>query len=288
MFETLLNLVIQGVLIGGLYALFAVGLSLSLGVMRFVNIAHGDFIVLASFGVMVLSQAFGLSPFLAAALILPLGFVAGYMLQRFLLQRIVGKSVLPVVLVTFGLSIIIQNGLLEGFGPDTRKLSGGALEITSLHVAPGLDVGLYPVVVFLVAVALIAGLDALLYKTSLGARIRAVADDPASADLIGLTSARIYPIAMGIVGVTVVIAAGAMSVWTNFDPTIGPNSLLAAFEAVVLGGLGSLWGTLAGGVILGLAQNIGGQFDASWQSLAQHLVFLVMLIARPQGLFARN
>lgn len=288
MVTTILNLVVQGVLIGGLYALFAVGLSLSLGVMRFVNIAHGDLIVLASFALMSVTIALGLSPFVAAVLLLPFAFAFGWLLQRFVLGRIVGRSILPIVLVTFGLSIVIQNGLLETYGPDTRKLSGGALEIASIHVFEGLDLGVYPIAVFLTAVVVIAGLDAILKHTSLGARIRAVADDPASADLIGLSSARIYPIAMGIVGVTVLISACAMAVWTNFDPAIGPSRLLAAFEAVVLGGLGSLWGTLAGGIVLGLAQNIGGQIDASWQALAQHLVFLVVLVARPQGLFVKK
>jgi branched-chain amino acid transport system permease protein len=285
---TILSLLGQGVLIGGLYALFAIGLSLALGVMRFVNIAHGDFIVLGSFLLLAVVQATGLSPFVAAVVTLPVAFGFGWLVQRLLLQRIIGKNVLPIVLVTFGISIVIQNGLLEAWGPDTRKLSGGDLEIASLHVAEGLDFGLYPIAVFLTAVILIAALDAFLKRTSLGARIRAVADDPASAELIGLTPARIYPIAMGIVCVTVLIAACAMAVWTNFDPAIGPSRLLAAFEAVVLGGLGSLWGTLAGGILLGLAQNIGGQIDASWQAIAQHLVFLVMLVARPQGLFVKK
>ncbi len=288
MIQTILNLVVQGVLIGGLYALFALGLSLSLGVMRFVNIAHGDMIVLFSFVLMSLTGVLGLSPFIVALLITPIAFLAGYMLQRFLLQRTVGKGILPVLLVTFGLSIIIQNGLLQGYGPDTRKLSGGAIELASFRVGGLVDVGVYPLLVFLLAVAAIAGLDMFLYRTSTGARIRAVSDDPAAADLIGLTSARVYPIAMGIVGITMLAAACCMSVWTNFDPAIGPSRLLAAFEAVVLGGLGSLWGTLAGGIIIGIAQDFGSQIDASWQILAQHLVFLVALVLRPQGLFAKG
>jgi branched-chain amino acid transport system permease protein len=287
MVETILNLIVQGVLIGGLYALFALGLSLSLGVMRFVNIAHGDMIVLFSFVLLSLTGALGWSPFLVALCLAPVAFSAGYVLQRFLLQRTVGKGILPILLVTFGLSIIIQNGLLEGYGPNTRKLSGGAIELAAFRVGP-IDIGVYPLCVFLLAVALIAGLDAFLYRTSVGARIRAVSDDPAAADLIGLTSARIYPVAMGVVGITMLAAACCMSVWTNFDPAIGPSRLLAAFEAVVLGGLGSLWGTLVGGVIIGIAQNFGSQLDASWQVLAQHLVFLAALILRPQGLFARG
>ena len=190
--------------------------------------------------------------------------------------------------MTFGLSIIIQNGLLQTYGPDTRKLSGGAIELASFRIAGLIDIGVYPLLVFLLAVAAIAGLDMFLYRTSTGARIRAVSDDPAAADLIGLTSARVYPIAMGIVGITMLAASCCMSVWTNFDPAIGPSRLLAAFEAVVLGGLGSLWGTLAGGIVIGIAQNFGSQIDASWQILAQHIVFLVALVLRPQGLFSRG
>jgi branched-chain amino acid transport system permease protein len=287
MVETFVNLIVQGVLIGGLYALFALGLSLSLGVMRFVNIAHGDMIVLFSFVILSLTGALGWSPFLVALILIPVAFGAGYVLQRFLLQRTVGKGILPILLVTFGLSIIIQNGLLEAYGPNTRKLSGGAIELAAFRVGP-IDIGVYPLLVLGLAVALIAGLDTFLYRTAIGARIRAVSDDPAAGDLIGLTSARIYPIAMGVIAITMLAAASCMSVWTNFDPAIGPSRLLAAFEAVVLGGLGSLWGTLAGGVIIGIAQNFGSQIDASWQILAQHLVFLVALILRPQGLFARG
>jgi branched-chain amino acid transport system permease protein len=286
--QNMFNLIVQGVLIGGLYALFALGLSLSLGVMRFVNVAHGDLIVLFSFVLMSLAGALGWSPFVVAVLIIPLAFGAGHLLQGHLLQKTVGKGILPILLVTFGLSIIIQNGLLEIYGPDTRKLSGGAIEIASVRVAGLIDVGLFPLAVFLVAVLSIAALDLFLYRTAAGARIRAVADDPAAADLIGLSTARVYPVAMGVVAVTMLVSACCMSIWTNFDPAIGPSRLLAAFEAVVLGGLGSLWGTLVGGILIGVAQNIGAQFDASWQTLAQHLVFLVVLVLRPQGLFARG
>src|SRR6266566_941812 len=172
------NLVLQGVFLGGLYALFAVGLSLSVGVMRFINIAHGDLIVLASFLLMSISGSLGLSPFVAALIVLPLSFCGGYALQRFLLQRIVGEGILPVILVTFGLAIIIENGLLEIYGPDTRKLFGGALEVAAFSLGDGINVGVFPLVVCLAAVSVIAGLDAILYRSSIGARIRAVADDP--------------------------------------------------------------------------------------------------------------
>lgn len=284
----LVNLLLQGVLLGGLYALFAVGLSLSVGVMRFINIAHGDLIVLASFLLMSVAETLGVSPFLAALVVLPIAFAAGYALQRFLLQRIVGQGILPVILVTFGLAIVIQNGLLQGYGPDTRKLSGGALEVAAVALGDHINIGVFPLAVFVTAVLVIAGLDGFLYRTSIGARIRAVADDPAAADLIGLSPAPVYAIAMGVVGLTVAVAACATAISTNFDPSSGPSRLLTAFEAVVLGGLGSLWGTLIGGIMLGVAQNIGGHFDAAWQVLAQHLMFLALLVLRPQGLFAKE
>lgn len=286
----LLFLIVQGVLIGGLYALFAVGLSLSMGILRFVNIAHGDYIVAGSFLLLSVSAFLGVSPFIALILTLPFAFVAGYVIERFLLTKIArkGGGVLPVILVTLAMGVIIQNALLEGYGPNTRKLFGGSIEVASIDIGGLFDVGLFPLAVFGTAVLVIAGLELFLRRTSMGARIRATADDPAAANLIGLPSAQIHAMAMGIVGLTIMIAACCMAVWTNFDPTIGPSRLLAAFEVVVLGGLGSLWGTLVGGIVIGIAQNIGAQFDAAWQTLAQHLVFLAILVIRPQGLFKQD
>jgi branched-chain amino acid transport system permease protein len=282
-----INQIVQGVLLGGLYAMFAMGLSLSAGIMRFINIAHGDLIVLVSFLVLTLTTNLGLSPLMATLATLPLVFAGGYVLQRLLLQRVLGQGVLPIILVTFGLSIIIQNGLQGVYGADTRKVLAGGIETATIHVGGDVNVGVLPLVIFLAAIAMVWALDRMLYRTRIGARIRAVSDDVAAADLIGLSSAHIYAIAMGIVGVTVAISAGFMAVWTNFDPTSGPSRLLIAFEAVVLGGLGSLWGTLAGGILLGVAQVIGGQVDAAWQVLAGHLVFLAIFVIRPQGLFPR-
>jgi branched-chain amino acid transport system permease protein len=200
---------------------------------------------------------------------------------------VLGKGVLPIILVTFGLSIIVQNGLLGTFGADTRKVAGGSFETATLVLGGGINVGLLPLAIFLSAIAMVIVLDFVLYQTRLGARIRAVSDDVAAADLVGLPSARIYATAMGIVGVTIAISAGFMSIWTNFDPTSGPSRLLVAFEAVVLGGLGSLWGTLVGGIIIGVAQAIGAQVDAAWQLLAGHLIFLAIFMLRPEGLFPK-
>ncbi len=281
------NQIVQGVLVGGLYAMYAMGLSLSVGVMRFVNIAHGDLIVLISFLILTLIHATGMGALPATLIALPIAFAGGYLLQRFLLQRVLGKGVLPIILVTFGLSIIIQNGLLGVFGADTRRVSGGGIETATLKIGGGINVGVLPLVIFLGAIAMVMALDWLLYRTRLGARIRAVSDDPATANLVGLPSARVYATAMGIVGVTIAISAGFMSIWTNFDPTAGPSRLLIAFEAVVLGGLGSLWGTLVGGIIIGVAQALGAQIDVGWQLLAGHIAFLVIFLARPEGLFPK-
>jgi branched-chain amino acid transport system permease protein len=283
------NQIIQGILLGGLYAMFAVGLSLSVGVMRFVNIAHGDLIVLVSFLLLTLTTRLGVSVMVATAIVIPITFAGGYLLQRLLLQRVLRRNnnVLAIVLVTFGLSVIIQYSLQGIYGADTRLIGGGGIETATIVVGGGVNIGVLPLMIFMAAVALVSALDLLLYRTRLGARIRAVSDDIGSADLIGLPSARIYALAMGIVGVTIAVCAAFMSVWTNFDPTSGPSRLLVAFEAVVLGGLGSLWGTLAGGIIVGVAQSIGAHFDAGWQLLAGHLVFLVVFLIRPQGLFPK-
>ena len=282
-----INQLLQGVLLGGLYTLFAAGLSLSAGVMRFVNVAHGDFIVLAGFALLTLTVSFGLDPVTATIIVLPVAFGVGFALQRFLLQRVVGKHGLLVILVTFGLSNIIQNGLLEAYGANTRKVAGGWMETATIRLGAGINIGVFSALTFVAAILIVVGLDLVLYRSGIGAKIRAVSDDVAAADLIGLSSARIYAMAMGISFVTIAIAAGFMSIWSNFAPSSGPSRLLIAFEVIVLGGLGSMWGSLAGGIVLGVAQTIGAQFDIAWQTLAGHIVFLLVLLVRPQGLFPK-
>lgn len=286
MLATFADLVLQGVLLGGLYTLFALGLSLTVGVMRFINIAHGDFIVLLSYLLLVLSTAFGLNIFVALMLIIPVAFVGGFVLQTFLLQRLAGKSFLLPLLVTFGLSIIIQNGLLETFGADTQALTDVAFATSAISIG-NTFIGILPLVTFAVAVGLIFLIDLMLYRTRLGASIRAVSEDIDSAALVGLSTRTICALAMGFVGITVAVAACFMALRMSFDPASGPSRLLIAFEAVVLGGMGNLWGTLAGAVILGVAQTFGAQIDAAWQALAGHLAFLAVFLVRPQGLFPK-
>ncbi|MFZ6044514.1 branched-chain amino acid ABC transporter permease [Pseudomonas sp. CR3202] len=282
-----LNTLVQGVLLGGLYAMFAVGLSLMFGIMRLVNIAHGDFIVLASYLALVVVEVLGLSPLASLVLVVPVMFVVGYCLQRQLLNRTLGNDILPPLLVTFGLSIILQNVLLQFFSADSQKLSQGELEIASVAVG-GLSLGVMPLLVFGCALAVIGGLQLLFYKTRLGRAFRATSDDQSTAQLMGIDNRHIFGLAMALAMAVVSIAGVFLAVRTSFDPSVGPARLLYGFEAVIIGGLGSLWGTLAGGVILGVAQAVGARIDPGWQILAGHLVFLLILVFRPRGLFPRS
>ena len=283
-----LDTIIQGVLLGGLYALFAAGLSLIFGIMRLVNLAHGDLIVLAAFAILALATWFGFDPFLAALLAMPAMFAAGFALQHVLLNRTLGRDLLPPLLVTFGLSIIIQNGLLEAFTADSRRLGLGAIETASIHLGGNLAIGVMPLLTLGSAIAVILLLNLLFYRTALGRAFRATSDDLEIAQLMGIDHHRIYSIAMGIAMVVATIAALYLGIRANFDPTIGPARLIYAFEAVIIGGLGSLWGTLAGGVIIGLAQSLGAKMNPEWQILAGHIAFLVVVVLRPRGLFPRS
>jgi branched-chain amino acid transport system permease protein len=282
----ILDTIVQGVLLGGLYALFAAGLSLVFGIMRLVNLAHGDLIVLAAFLILVLVNGLGLNPFLAVLIVMPLMFIAGYALQAVLLNRTLGKDVLPPLLVTFGLSIVLQNALLEGFSADSRRISAGALETASIDLG-AVTIGLMPLMAFLSAVAVIVGLNLLIYRTALGRAFRATSDDPVTAGLMGIRPRQVFAVATGLAMAVVTIAALYLGTRANFDPTAGPARLIYAFEAVIIGGLGSLWGTLAGGVILGVAQTVGASINPEWQILSGHLAFLAVLLIRPRGLFPR-
>jgi branched-chain amino acid transport system permease protein len=281
------NIVIQGVLVGGLYAMFAAGLALIFGVMRLVNIAHGDLIVLAAYVALMITDTIGLNPLLAIAVVAPIMAVIGYALQRGLLNRTLGDDLLPPLLVTFGLSVIIQNALLEVFTADSRRLKAGAVEVASFQVAEGVWIGVLPLLQFAVAVAVIAGLQLLFYRTAMGRAFRATSDDQSVAQLMGLDNRHVFALAMALSLAVVAVAGVLLAVRTNFDPAIGPARLIFGFEAVIIGGLGSMWGTLAGGIILGVAQAIGAQIDPGWQLLAGHLAFLVILAVRPEGLFPK-
>jgi branched-chain amino acid transport system permease protein len=281
--------IVQGILLGGLYGLFAAGLSLVFGVMRMVNVAHGDLLVLAAFLSLVLQKMLGSSSaFITLIVLLPLMFALGYGLQQVLLNPVVGHEALRPVLVTFGLSVIIQNALLQVFSADSQRLQGGRLESSSLALPGGLTVGALPLAIFATCTAVIAALGWMLYHTKLGRALRATADDPATAGLVGIDDRHVFAVATGIALAVVAIAAVFMGIRSSFDPSAGPQRLVFAFEAVIIGGLGSLWGTLLGGVVLGISQSLGARFSPEWQILAGHICFLVVLMLRPQGLYPRH
>jgi branched-chain amino acid transport system permease protein len=282
----LIDTLAQGLLLGGLYALFAAGLSLVFGIMRLVNLAHGDLIILGAYLILTVTTVTGLHPFLAVLLAAPVMFALGWLLQTHLLNRVLGADILPPLLVTFGLSVVIQNGLLSGFTADSRKLTAGAIEAQSLDLG-FVTLGVMPVLTFASAVAVVFALNQLFYRTALGRAFRATSDDAVTAQLMGIRPQRIFAMATGIALVVATIAALYLGTRANFDPSIGPARLLYAFEAVIIGGLGSLWGTLAGGIVIGMAQALGAAVNPEWQILSGHIAFVLVLLIRPRGLFPR-
>lgn len=281
-----LDVLIQGALLGGLYTLFAAGLSLVFGIMRLVNLAHGDLIVLGAYLILGVGTALGINPFVAALVSLPLMFGLGWVLQSTVLNRVLGDDILPPLLVTFGLSVVIQNGLLQAFSADSRKLPVGPIEAASLPMGP-ITLGVMPLLTLGMAIAVILALNWLFYKTKLGRAFRATSDDAVTAQLMGIRPQRVFAIATGVALVVATIAALFLGARANFDPSIGPARLLYAFEAVIIGGLGSLWGTLAGGLVIGISQAFGAALNPEWQILSGHIAFVVILLIRPRGLFPR-
>jgi branched-chain amino acid transport system permease protein len=285
----MVNIVLQGILLGGLYVLFAVGLALVFGVMRLVNLAHGDLGILAAFIALALVQSAHLPLVWASLLTIALMFAVGYVLQRGLLNFTLGTDDTRPIVVTFGLSIIIQNGLLVAYSANSRGLDAGSVENASIRFSDQIAIGWYPLLVFVVAVATIVVVQLFLNQTKLGKAFRATSDDREAAELMGINNRHIYALAMAVALVTVAIGGIALAVRTTFDPSSGPFNLIYAFEAVIMGGMGSLWGTLLGGVLLGVAQVVGAEvFGTGWGILCGHAVFLLVLALRPSGFFART
>jgi branched-chain amino acid transport system permease protein len=282
------NAVVQGVLLGGLFALFATGLSLAFGVMRFVNLAHGDLAVLAAFLSVSATATFDINPFVSLLLVVPVMAIGGYVLQRGAFNRTMGPDPLPSILVTFGLAVVIQNALLEHYSADSRGLDAGAIETRSIQLTDDISVGWFPVIILLTAVAVLVGLQLFLSYTRMGRAFRATSDDPATARLMGINDSNIYAVVMAIAFATAALAGVFLGIRQTFGPVDGPLLLIFGFEAVVIGGLGSLWGTLLGGIVLGVAQTVGNQIDVEYDFLSGplfgHLIFLAVLAFRPTGL----
>jgi branched-chain amino acid transport system permease protein len=284
------NAIIQGVLVGGLYALFACGLSLMFGVMKVVNLAHGDLAVVAGYIAIGVIAVTHIPVLWSIVIVVPLMAVLGYALQRTILQGALDRSILTTLLVTFGLSVVIENGLLQFFTANSRGIGAGlALESDSFSLGSQIQIGYLPLLIFVVAVVVLLGLQYFLSRSKYGRLIRAVADDKEAAQLAGADYRHVFGIAAAIAFATVALGGIAYGMTSQLDPTAGTDTiLLFAFAAVVIGGLGSLWGTLLGGVVLGVAQQIGAQINISDELLAGFLVFLVVLAVRPQGLISRG
>ncbi len=284
------NAIIQGVLTGGLYALFACGLSLMFGVMKVVNLAHGDLAVVAGYvaiGIITVTHVPVLWSFL---IVIPIMAVIGYVLQRTVIQSALDRSVLTTLLVTFGLSVVIENGLLQFFTANSRGIGTGLALVTgSFTIGSQIQVAYLLVTIFAVAVAVLLGLQYFLSTSKYGRLIRAVADDKEAAQLSGADYRHVFGIAAALAFATVALAGIAYGMYSQLDPTAGTDTiLLFAFAAVVIGGLGSLWGTLIGGIVLGIAQQIGAQINITDEALAGYLVFLAILVVRPQGIISRG
>jgi len=284
------NAVIQGILTGGLYALFACGLSLMFGVMKVVNLAHGDLATVAGYvGVGIIAATH--VPFLGSVpIVVAIMAVLGYVLQRSMIQLAISRGALTTLIVTFGLSIVIENGLLQFFTANTRGIGvGSSLISASFSIGSQIQIAWLDVVIFALAVVVLLGLQYFLSTSKYGRLIRAVADDREAAQLSGADYRHVFGIAAALAFGTVALAGVAYGMTTVITPTTGTDTiLLFAFAAVVIGGLGSLWGTLIGGIVLGVAQQIGAQINISYELLAGYLVFLAVLVIRPQGLTARR
>jgi branched-chain amino acid transport system permease protein len=282
------NAVLQGIFLGAFYALLACGLSVMFGVMRIINLAHGDVAVLGAYIVFVLVERTGVSVFIAFAIALPVLVVLGYVLQLAILQRSLRAGVLTPLLATFGLSIVIQNALLLMFSPDVRSLGGSAAGLTTGRFQPveGLSVSTLGIVILAVAVAVFGALHLFLTRTRAGWVMRATAEDPDAAELVGINSRAVYARATALA--VVIAAAGGLflGIRSVFDPASGPTQLIFAFEAVVIGGMGSLWGTLLGGIALGIAQTLGARVNPEFAAMAGHLLFLAVLVVRYGTRFA--
>lgn len=290
MIEGLAQTICNGILLGGLYAVVGIGMAMIFGIMRLTNLAHGDLMVLASYLSMVVISVLGLSinPLIALVFVIPMMFFVGFMVQSFLVNRVLGKGMEPPLLVTFGLSIILQNALLMIFTPDARTLTS-ALTTMNIRITDYLSIPVIYLMDFIVGAIVILALSQFFHRTYPGRAIRAASDDEDVAKLVGISTKRIYGYAMGIAMVTAAIAGVLVGMTFTFYPHTGTQYLITAFGVVVIGGLGSMVGTLVAGMILGLAQLIGAQFlGTGFQLLSGYIVLLLVLALRPQGIFARQ
>lgn len=283
-----LNAIVQGILLGGLYALLAAGLSLMFGVMRIVNLAHGVLAVVAAYIGLVFVQSFGVPPFVAIFIVVPIMALVGYALQWGIFNRALARGGLAPLLVAFGLAVVLTQLLQEIFTADTRTIQVGSLATDSIKVSDGISIGVFPLLTFVVGVSVIVAMQIFLNKAPLGRAMRATSDDVETVKLMGIDNRQVYALSTALAIATVGLAGMFLGMRTQFSPTFGDAILIFAFEAVIIGGLGSLWGTLVGGLVLGVAQAVGAQINPSYGILFGNLVFLAILAFRPNGLLPKS
>ena len=282
-----LDALVQGLLLGGMYAQYAIGMALMFGVMRIVNTAHGDMMILLALVGVSLAGALAIGPYVVVAMLVPIAMVLGWLLQKIVLTRVLGNDPLPSLIATFGLSIALQNLMLQIWSADTRSLPGEGLEFASLALGD-FFVGVLPLQIFAAALLMTAGLDLTLRYTAFGRSLRAASADPEAAAITGINPQRVYAAATALAVGMLGIAAVCQSLRATVSPSDGPAQLIYAFEAVIIGGMGSVWGAFLGAMVLGVSQAIGFRLDAGWGILSGHLVFLAVLAVRPQGLMSRR
>lgn len=294
----LANGILSGTMLGGYYALISVGLALNFGVMRLVNLSHGDWLILAAYFCVVLLTALPVSPFWSLIVVVPVMYGLGYLVQRGLLNHVSVQAaerrgmspvfglMLP-LLVTFGLSIVLSQGMLLGFSADAATIRND-LSFSAIRLSQDLSVSTLRLGFFVAVAVLIAALAAWMHLTHTGRAIRAASDDAEMASLMGMRTPHVYAVASGVALASASIAGFMVGMSRSFQPFDGPPFLLMAFGVVVLGGLGSLAGCLVGGIILGIVQVLAGTyFGPAAQQVAGYLLILFVLAVRPNGLFAR-
>jgi branched-chain amino acid transport system permease protein len=278
----MLSNLVQAVFLGGYYAMIAIGLSFMFSVMRIINLAHGSLAILSAYLLFVLADKFGINPFLGILIVAPVMAVLGWVLQRYVLDKSArGGELLP-VLTTFGLAVLLDNLMFQRFGADTRSLAPyiGDLSWDSFELPGDIFVGKFQILVLVTIVVVIGALQLFLKKTQMGRSIRATAMDPDTAGLVGIDAKRASAAAAAIAMATVTLAGAFLGMRSTFEPYSGGMQLLSAFEATVIGGLGSLWGTLIGGIILAVAQTLGATVHPQGFLLGGHFAFLAVLFVR--------
>ncbi|MEW6663747.1 MAG: branched-chain amino acid ABC transporter permease [Thermodesulfobacteriota bacterium] len=280
--------VISGILLGGLYGIVGVGLSMVFGIMRQVNLAHGEFMILSSYFSLLFLHLIGLHPLLTLFLVLPIMFALGYLIQAFLFNRAMQKEMEPFLIISFGLSIILQNVLLLAFTPDARSLKTG-LAIKSVNLFNLFHIPLIQLLNFSAGLIVLFLLYQFMKKTYLGWAIHAASEDLSGAKLMGINPKRVYSIAMGIAASTAGISGVLVGMTFTFYPHSGTQYLIIAFGVVIIGGLGSIPGTFLGGMILGISQLLGGRLiGPGFQLLSGYLILVIVLTIRPHGILGRR